>query len=52
MLRNDGDSTFAIDKKDRIAQIVIVKVPERFMMTVVCDDQPPTKNKSFESFER
>ena len=45
LMRNDGDSTFTIGKNDRIAQIVIVKVHERFTMTVVCDDQPPTKKQ-------
>ena len=52
-MRNDGDLTLTIGKNDRIAKIVIVKVHERFTITVVYDDQPPTeKNKSFESFER
>ena len=45
LLRIDGDSTFTIVKNDRIAQIVIVKVHERFTMTVVCDGQPPTKKQ-------
>ena len=50
-LNYDGGSTFPIGKNDRIAQIVIVNVHEQFTMTVVSDDQPPTK-KSFEPFER
>ena len=43
LLTNDGDSTFIIGKNDRIAQIVIVKVHEWFMIIVVCDDLPPIK---------
>ena len=52
LLRNDGHSTFTISKNDRSAQIVVVKVHELFTMTIVCDDQPPRKNKRFESTER
>ena len=43
---------FEIGNNDMIAQVPIVKLQERFMMTEVRDDLPPRKNKSFQGFER
>ena len=48
LMRNDGDSTFVIGKGDRIAQVVIAKIHERFTMTVVHGDEPPRKKQRLE----